>query len=132
MSKSGQVVNLDDFRHVSQIRKREAAIDANFTADERRDLQAAFEFGRTIGAFADSKMDSNRKMSLFKIQTKGDTAKTLNASKRSVLGEFKYAADIGHESQLTPHSSFKDMIGAIYDYAKQIAPPKNDMPTRKP
>ena len=123
MSKSGQVVNLDDFRHAAQIKKKEAAMDANFTADERRDLQAAFEFGRSIGAFAESQMDSNRKMSFFQIHTTGNKA--------SVLGEFKYAADIGHESQLMPHRGFKEMISAIYDYAREIAPPKNDAPSQK-
>lgn len=130
MRKSGQVVNLDDFRHAAQIKKKEAAMDANFTADERRDLQAAFEFGRSIGAFAESQMDSNRKMSFFQIHTTGNKA-TLSASKRSVLGEFKYAADIGHESQLMPHRGFKEMISAIYDYAREIAPPKNDAPSQK-
>lgn len=130
MSKSGQVVNLDDFRHAAQIKKKEAAMDANFTADERRDLQAAFEFGRSIGAFAESQMDSNRKMSLFSIRTTDGSA-TINASKRCVLGEFKYAASISSENHLMPHRDFKEMISAIYDCAKNITPPQNEAPKHR-
>ena len=132
MSKSADIVNLDDFRKSAEIKKKEDAMNANFTAEERRELTAAFEFGRTIGAFSSSSMDSNRKLSFFQIHATNEEQTILKASKRCVLGEFAYAADIGHQGSLKPHRSFKEMISAIYDYAKEITPKKDNAPDCKP